>query len=184
MQIQKWILRVLGVFALLIVLFFVMMYVVSGGAKGVGRNEASVVINKPAEEVFPWLTEPDKLTKWIGGLTESKALTEGGLRVGAKSQETVEVGEERTLMQVEVMEVAPPKLLVVRITSEGFDGDARYTLEPEGGATRLRYVGDFTYKVFMMKLLEPLITPAAQGKLEQDLNVLKGLVESGGAAKP
>jgi uncharacterized protein YndB with AHSA1/START domain len=177
---QKWILRVLIVFFGLIAMFFVVMLIVSGGAKGEGHHDASIVINKPPAEVFPWLTEPEKLTKWMEGLVESKPLTEGGLRAGAKSQETVEVGGERTVMVVEVTAVEPPKLLVARITSEGFNGDARYTLEQDGGSTKLRYLGDFQYKVFMAKLMEPLITPAAQGKLVQDLARLKALVESSG----
>jgi carbon monoxide dehydrogenase subunit G len=180
---QKWILRVLIVFGGLIAMFFVVMLILSGGAKGEGHHDASIVINKPPAEVFPWLTEPEKLTKWLTGLVESKALTEGGLRVGAKSQETVEVGGERTVMEVEVTAVEPPKLLVVRITSEGFVGDSRYTLEQDGSSTKLRYLGDFRYTVFMAKLLEPLITPAAQGKLVQDFERLKVLVESGAEAR-
>lgn len=176
---QKWLIRFVAGFFILIALFFAVMLILSGGAKGQGHHDASIVINKAPEAIFPYFTEPEKLKSWIFGLVESKTLTEGGLRVGAKSEEIVELGDERTVMQIEVIAVEPNKLLVAKVTSEGFDGEIRYILEPSGASTTFRYVGDFQYKPLMARLLEPLITPAAHGKLEGDLAKLKSVVETG-----
>jgi uncharacterized protein YndB with AHSA1/START domain len=176
---QKWIIRVVGGFFLLIALFFAVLYVASGGANGKGYHEASIAINKPAAVIFPWLTEPEKLKAWIFGLTESKPLTEGGLRVGARFEEIMVIGEEQTVTVSEVTELDPGKLMVVKITSQGFDGDIRYVLEEAGASTTLRYTGNFQYKAFMLRLLEPLVTPSAQRKLEEDLIKLKSVVEAG-----
>ncbi len=176
---KKWILRVVAGFFLLIALFVLGLYIASGGAKGKGYHEASVVINKPAVAIFPWLTDPGKQKEWIFGLAESKPLTEGGLRVGARSEEIMLLGEEQTVMESEVTALDPNKLMAVKVTSEGFDGDIRYALEEAGASTTLRYIGDFRYKPFMLRLLEPLITPSAQRKLEGDLMKLKSVVEAG-----
>lgn len=82
-------------------------------------------------------------------------------------------------MESEVTALDPNKLMAVKVTSEGFDGDIRYVLEEAGASTTLRYIGDFRYKPFMLRLLEPLITPSAQRKLEGDLMKLKSVVEAG-----
>jgi uncharacterized protein YndB with AHSA1/START domain len=175
---KKWMIRVVAGFFLLVALLFAGLYIASGGAKGKGYHEASVVMNRPAAAVFPWLTDGEKQKGWIFGLTESKPLTEGGLRVGARSQETMVLGEEQTVTESEVTALEPNKLMTVKITSQGFDGEVRYVLEESGGSTKLRYSGDFQYKPFLLRLLEPLITPSAQRKLEEDLMKLKSLVEA------
>ncbi|NUQ74776.1 MAG: SRPBCC family protein [Polyangiaceae bacterium] len=179
---KKWIIRVVVGFFLLIALFFGVLYVVSGGAKGKGYHEAKIEINKPAAAVFPWLTEPAKQKQWIFGLAEVKPLTEGDLRVGARSQETMVIGEEQTVMVSEVIELDPGKRMVVKITSPGFDGQIRYVLDEAGASSTLRYIGDFQYKPFMLRLLEPLVTPSAQRKLEGDLMKLKAEVEASQSA--
>lgn len=176
---KTWIIRIVGGFFLLVALFFAVLYIASGGAKGKGYHEASIAMNKPAAAIFPWLTEPEKQKEWIFGLTESKPLTEGDLRVGARSQETMVIGEEQTTMTSEVTELDPGKLMAVKINSPGFDGDIRYVLEEAGPSTTLRYIGHFQYKPFMLRLLEPLVTPSAQRKLEGDLWKLKSVVEAG-----
>jgi len=176
---QKWIIRVVAVFFLLIALLFGVLFTASGGAKGKGYHEASIAMNRPAAAIFPWLTEPEKMKQWIFGLAASKPLTEGGLRVGARFEEIMEIGGEQTVSISEVTELDPGKLMVVKVTSEGFEGDIRYALEEAGASTTLRYIGNFQYKPFLLRLLEPLVTPSAQRKLEEDLAKLKSVVEAG-----
>jgi hypothetical protein len=59
----------------------------------------------------------------------------------------------------------------------GFDVGGRYDLAEQEGKTRLRYVGVARYKTMLARLMEPVITPAAQKQLEQNLTTLKRLVE-------
>ena len=92
----------------------------AGGASGRAVNQAAIEIERPAAEVFPWLTEPEKLRQWIGGRVETAPLTEGRPRVGARSREVVVMGKGRTEMESEVTALEPGRLLAVRLASPGF----------------------------------------------------------------
>jgi hypothetical protein len=86
-------------------------------------------------------------------------------------------GGERYEMETEITSLEPNALLAVKIVSSGFDVGGRYDLTEQGGKTRLRYVGVARYKTTLSRLMEPVITPAAQKQLEQNLATLKRLVE-------
>ena len=178
---MKWVVRFLGVVFAIALLVFVGL-LAGGGAKGQGQNSVTIEITSPSAQVFTWLTEPEKLKKWMGGLVESTPLTEGGLRVGARSREVVQVGEERTEMEVEITALRKNERLEARITSKHFEVNSRYILSEKSGKTRVTYIGDAQFKGFFFKLLTPLITPMAQKKLEEDFARLKQMVEAEGKA--
>ncbi len=145
---------------------------------GAARNEVTIEIARPAAEVFPWLTEPEKLERWIGGLVESTPLTPGGVRVGAKSREVIAQSGQRYEMETEVTALQPNRLLAVRATSRGFDVNGRYELAEMGGRTRLTYIGVASYKMWFARLMEPVVTPAAQKAAQRNLFKLKDLIEA------
>jgi uncharacterized protein YndB with AHSA1/START domain len=166
-------LAVFGALGVVIVALFLL-----GLRPRAGRNEHTVEIVRPAAAVFPWLIEPERLKQWIGGLAESTPLTEGGIRVGARSQEVIIERGQRYAMETEVTAYEPDRLLGVLITSDGFEVDGRYELEQRGNTTYVHYVGDARYRVWFARLMEPVVTPAAQKALEQNMGKLKTLVES------
>jgi hypothetical protein len=59
-----------------------------------------------------------------------------------------------------------------------FSEDISYELSDLNGKTRLVLTGVANYKTWFAKLLEPVITPAAQKKLAEDTARLKALVQS------
>ena len=170
-------LKTIALTGLSAVMLLVLVMIVLGRRPGAGRNEAQVEISRPAAEVFPWLTEPAKLTQWIAGLKESTPLTGDGLRIGARSREVIVEGGQRYEMESEIIGLEPNRLLAVKIVSPGFDVDSRYDLAEQAGKTRLSYVGVARYKMWLARLMEPVVTPAAQKQLTQNLATLKRLVE-------
>jgi uncharacterized protein YndB with AHSA1/START domain len=149
-----------------------------GQRPGAGRNEASIVIARPASSIFPWLTQPEKLEQWIEGLDESMPLTAGGTRVGSRSRDVIIEGGQRYEMETEVTALEPNRLVANRITSAGFDVDGRYELAEQDGTTRVTYTGVARYKMWLAKLMEPVVTPAAQKALEKNMAKLKSQVEA------
>jgi hypothetical protein len=85
------------------------------------------------------------------------------------------------LMEMEgtFTEYQPPLRESVRISSAGmFDGQQTYIVENLGaGRARLNIDGTYRYAQWFAALMEPLITPAAEKKLRQDVARLKALVE-------
>jgi len=145
-----------------------------------GWNEVNIVINRPPEKVFPWLTEPEKLTSWIGGLVQSEPLTEGGLEVGARSREHVAFEGQKLTMETLITSLEVNRYMGVKIDGPDFVVDALYELSPRGGGTLLRYTSKTSFERFAMSLMEPLITPSMQKKLEEDLERLRALAEGPG----
>jgi carbon monoxide dehydrogenase subunit G len=111
-------------------------------------------------------------------MTELTQLTPGPVAVGTKTRDVMVLGSETVVLNLEITAFEPNKLLAAHIDSEGFTEDIRYELSEQNGKTRLQYTGAANYKVWLARLLEPLITPSAQKKLKEDMERLKALVQS------
>lgn len=164
--------------AVALIVIGVVVLLALGKRDEAGRNTATIQIERPPAQVFPWVTEPDRLQQWIGGLVESAPLTAEGLKVGARSREVVVVGNTRHEMETTITDLESPSRLVVEIKAEGFKVDARYDLVESGGGTFLSYACISRYEHPLARLMEPLVTREAQKKIEADLARLKGLVEA------
>lgn len=142
------------------------------------RHRVEVVIGAPPERVFPFMIEPELLKQWMNGLKESRPLTEGGLRVGARSEELVEEDGRRMVVLTEVVRLDHNRALVVKLENEIFDAVSSYELLAAGDATALVHELETTYKG-MMKLMSAMIGGMVQKKLEGDLERLRSLVQRG-----
>lgn len=178
---MRWLKIILGSIAVLVFLMVASLWL-AGMRDGAGRNEAQIVINKPAAEVMTWVVEPDKLKQWVGGFISSKDLSNVGMKVGAKG-ETV-VGDPKRpdvkyVIQDELTAYEPGKLIELKMTAPGtFHGSVRYEFSETGGATTAKFTGQFEYDKWYFRLMEPLITPSAQKKTEEDMARLKAVVEA------
>ncbi len=143
------------------------------------RSSGTVVIAAAPEAVFPWLTEPQKLTQWLGGLVESRPLGDGVLRVGARSIEVVEENGRRIEMETVVTRLEPARTLAARIEASPFACDVEYELAPVAGGTEVRYSSEVRMKG-AMRILTPLLAGAIRRKTGTDLASLKRAVEGGG----
>lgn len=141
------------------------------------RYEATTAIARPAAAIFPLLTEPERLKQWIGGLESSVPLTEGGLRLGARSRETVVEDGRRMAMDSEVVELDPPRLIAVTLDGAGAQGLVRYTLNETTGGTTLLYEVELRFRG-LMALFAAFARGPAQAKVDSDLARLKALAES------
>jgi uncharacterized protein YndB with AHSA1/START domain len=141
-------------------------------------HAVTIQIAAPSQRVFDCLVDPSRLREWIGGLESSEPLTDGGLRVGARSRETIRDRGRDTQLVTEVTGLIPGKLLVNRITSPMLAAESRFELEAVGEGTRLHHTLVPRYKGFL-RLVAPLFRGMVQRKLEGDLARLRTLAERG-----
>lgn len=165
--------------AIAFAIFIVVMTILSRRPNA-GRADYTIVIDRPPPEVFPWLTEPYRLTRWVGNLESSTPLTGDSAVRGAKSREIVLVNRKRYAFITEITEIKRDTLLAVQITSEpkGFTVNAIYELSPAGPGTRLHYAGQADYAGVFSRVMEPLVTPKTQMKVKADMKRLKDLIEA------
>jgi uncharacterized protein YndB with AHSA1/START domain len=128
-------------------------------------------------EVFPWLIEPDRLSRWIGGFVGSEAMTDGPTRVGSRSRDVLDANGRRLVIETEITEFIPDRRLGVHIEYDGGENDDRYDLEPVGTGTRLTYVSDVRLKG-PMRLLSLVIAPQLRARAQRDLAALRDVVEA------
>lgn len=143
-----------------------------------GREHAVIEINRPPEHVFRYLSEPEKVKAWVSWLVEIRSTGQG---LGARDtwiMEDANNNNERMEINAVVVEWDPPRTVALDISSPlGFTGQQKYTVTPTATGSRLEVTGAYTYQRWYWQLLEPLVTPQAQKKLDGDLAKMKELAE-------
>lgn len=172
---MKWILRIAGGFAALILLAVIGLFL-AGLRPGAGTFQTSTEIAATPEQIWPWINDGPKLKQWISWLVDVQ-------QVGPNKTVWVMRDENNrgTLMRVEgtVVESVPPlRKSVTTRTPGAFHGGQQYTLTSLGqGRTRFDLDGNYVFDSWFVRLMEPLITPAARKKMTGDLARLKSNVE-------
>lgn len=138
---------------------------------------ASVDIAAPPAAVFPWLIEPERLARWMGGFVSAEAITDGPTRVGSRSRDVIEADGRRMVLETEVTELVADRRLAVHLRYDGGENDDRYDLEPVDGGTRLTYVSDIRLQGFA-RLFAFVVAPQLRNRAEKDLARLRDEVEA------
>jgi uncharacterized protein YndB with AHSA1/START domain len=181
---MKWVVRILAGLIGLVVLALAGLWM-WGFRSGHGHIVAEVLIDRPADQVFRYLTDDDLVKKWIGGLGELKEIStpaDGG-QVGKKFRVGEVYRDQRVDMDMTVTRYEKNRALSMFIASvgdpnNGFTETGDYTLTEQDGKTLLRFEVQTKYSGFLPRLFEPFITPEATNKLKEDLLRMKQLVEA------
>ena len=179
---MKTMLFVLAIVVVLFVAVLVGLYIAGRRGNGV-THQTSIEIAAPAERVWPWLVDAERVKEWVGGLKTIESLTpDKGLEAGARDRLVVEVGGQQHELFSEVTRVEPGRVVEQRLWQGGamaWHELARFTIEPLGDQ-RVRFVvtANYTYTTTLGVIMEPIIRVAATKKLKEDLARLKILVEA------
>ena len=141
------------------------------------KVEASVVINRPASEVFAYSADPANNSKWQEGLVESRVTSEGPLGVGTQITD-VRMFLGRDLdSKLEVTAYDPGKRIALKTVSGPFRFEITQTFEPAEGGTRVTTVGQGE-PGGLFKLAEGAVKKQFETQLQADLVRLKKVLES------
>lgn len=177
---MKWVVRILLGCVGLLVLCLGVLFVVSKRPHA-GDMHSQIEIAAPPQVVFEWVTQPDKLTKWVSWLVEVRDDSPGVNGVGAHHTWIMNDPNMKKQMRMpaEITAYDPPRGITVRVGAKGmFLGDASYTLTPTANGTLLRSDSSWKYFDLFSQIMEPLITPEAIKKERMDFATLKRLVEA------
>ncbi len=137
----------------------------------------SVVINRPAGEVFAYLSDVKNDSKWQKGLAEAKFTSEGPVAVGATGVHrakvigiTVEVGWELT-------EYEESRRTGWRFISGPFTGNESYTLESMPAGTNFMHAAELQPRG-LLGLLTPIAGGMFAKQSQKNLQNLKRILES------
>ena len=179
---MKWFVRI-GIAGLALFVIAVAGLWLASNRHEAGRMRGNVEIARAPEDIWPWMTDPQRLTQWVGGLTlvEPDTATPA---TGIGHRETWVMEDPRGKSHFRVPGTItlwePPRQMGVHVELPGLgDGDVLYRLQDLGnGRTRIEQDCRFRYKQQLVKLMEPMITPDAMRKMVADLNRLREQVEA------
>jgi uncharacterized protein YndB with AHSA1/START domain len=181
---MKWLVGILAGLVALVVLCIAGLWL-AGLRPGHGHIAEEIVIERPAPEVFRWLTDDDRVKRWIGGLTEIRQISAAadGSEIGTKFRLAEYYNGQRVDMEMDITKFEKDRALSIFVSSigdpnNGFTETGDYTLTEQNGKTQLRFEVQTKYSGFVLRLFEPMITPKAKEKLDEDFRRLKELTEA------
>jgi uncharacterized protein YndB with AHSA1/START domain len=184
---MKWLLLSGGVLVGLVLVAVVVLKILAS-RPGANHAHITIQIDRPPAEVFPWLSEPERLKRWISWLEEVRPIETTPTHVGSKR--LFVMNDPNMKRKLEIMSEAvaydPPRHLLVRLTlPQNFSANVDYALsDSRHETTRLDYDTEYTFQNGFAALMAPLVRPRARQKAQMDLATLKRLVESEAAAAP
>ena len=140
-----------------------------------------VLINRPVEEVWTYLTDTSYATQWMTGLLEVGPTSEGPMDFGKKFRKVQRFFGWRTEMIYEITAYEPNRRLAYRTVSGVFSGLLSYegsiAIKSIEIGTELSYTGQGELWGFF-KLVEATFTRVAKRRFENDFNAVKELLEA------
>ena len=143
------------------------------------KVEGTIVINRPIEEVFAFLTNPDNAPLWQGSVLESKQTSEGPVGVGTSGQMVSQFLGRRMESTWEVTEYELNRKATLKSTSGPVPYKQSATVESVDEGTKATLVAEYEVGGFF-KLAEPIVDRMVQRQAETDFAILKDLVEAHG----
>ena len=139
---------------------------------------ASVLIDRPPEAIWKFITNPSNDPRWDANTVESKLTSTGPLGVGSTVQFRRSTFPK--IMNYRILEYEPNRKVTFEFTSGPIKGSIlSMNLEVVEGKTRLTETDDYKFSGFY-KLLMPFSGGEGKGKREAEARVgnVKRILES------
>lgn len=141
------------------------------------KLESSIVINRPVETVWDYISNFDNMPIWSTGTVEMRLLSEPPVRKGTTYVWVGQALGQRMEVTSEVTEFEPNRAWAYKSISGPFASAARYSVEPADGGTRVTAsAGGEMSGLF--KLAEPVMAAMMKRQFEGAMANLKDILEA------
>jgi carbon monoxide dehydrogenase subunit G len=136
--------------------------------------EGSVMIDRPVEEVWKFISDLSNISKWEPAILEMRQTSAGPIGVGS----TIEIRRKNMTIPQRITEWEPNRKFTFVVTSGPAKGTTgTYSVEKIEGKTRITVSGDFKVNG-IYKLVGPFITPSERREAVASLGNVKRILES------
>lgn len=139
------------------------------------KEERSVTIHLPIEEVFAYVSDLRHSAEWQAGLLEVRKTTEGPLGVGTRFTFVRKILGRTLAASNELIAFEPSRIVTFRIYGP-MPGEASYLFESTPAGTKVTSTVEMQPRAFT-RLAEPLIAASLRRQMDADLPVLQDLLE-------
>jgi uncharacterized protein YndB with AHSA1/START domain len=141
--------------------------------------DQSVVIERPLEEVFAFLADPENDAQWTPVVTETRKTSEGPLGVGTRYEQSGHFLGRNFEMLFEVTEYEPNRKIGQRLITPGpLRTTGSSSVEAVSGGTQVTLTGEAQAGGFFWLLPDRIIAFPAQRIMGVALRNLKELLET------
>src|SRR4249920_3017063 len=134
---------------------------------------AEIRIAAAPAAVYPWLIEPERIGRWIGGTQEMRVLTPPPAGEGTRMHHVIVQSGRRIEIDARVVTAEPSRRAVLEQRAPGlFDMIMAHDLSERGGGTLLVTTLEAELRSWAARLAAPLIARQVQSTLEEDLERL------------
>jgi len=139
--------------------------------------KVSIVINRPLEEVFVFLSNLENNMKWRSGMIKAEKISEGPIGVGTTYRVINNFFGRRAEGEAVVTEYEL-NWKYATMNKSGLRIKTQRMFEPVEGGTRVTFSVETQLGAFF-KLAEPLLASIGKRRLEADATTVKKLIETG-----
>ena len=143
------------------------------------RIEHELVVERPLEDVFAYLSDPANVPEWQTGVVETTKEEEGGMRVGVRWREVRSFLGRRMEATLEAIAYEPGREFSLRAVSGPIPLQVRHLFDRADAGTRITVLAEGDPGRFA-RLGSRLIARAAERQLKDDLAELKRVLEERG----
>jgi uncharacterized protein YndB with AHSA1/START domain len=141
------------------------------------KVNTSIWIDRPAEDVFNYVADPENVALWAGPVLEAKKTSPGPVGVGTTSTRKTQLLGRTMESNYEITAYEPGQLYGDKTTSGPVNIESRVILEESNGGTDVTIEGDIEAGGFF-KLAEPVMVRVVGRQVETDAQTLKDLLEA------
>ncbi len=141
------------------------------------KHEATVMINRPAQEVFERMLDLSKWGNWHPGHIAAQQTSDGSMNIGTTIREVfwlLPPFKGKAIYQVTALE--PSRRFEYETLQSPVQAKIWYWLEPLPDGTRLT-LGNQTQPSFGLRVFERIFPKMAQQMIESEAHKLKSFVE-------
>ena len=141
------------------------------------KFENSIVINKPVEQVFEFVTNPRNNAKWQTDILELEMTSENHFGSGATYRCLNRFMGKHLESEGVITEYAPAKACSIQITAGSFTGECSMLFEAVEDGTKFTVSGDLDGRY--LKLLKMIANRKINQQIKNDMLKLKYILENG-----
>ena len=139
--------------------------------------EESVVIKRPVDQVFAYVTNVKNLPQWESAMLEAEQTSPGQLGIGTTFRGATRVMGRRVLWTSKVTEYEPNKKWGETISSGSTLIEEHLIFDPVEGGTKLNIAHDIQVSG-LLKLFAPTVISTMRKQTQSNLSNLKSILEA------
>ena len=142
------------------------------------KFEKSVMINRPQQEVFDFVTNLANDSKWQSGIESVERTSDGPIRAGSTWRYKLKFMGRKLEADIELTSYDPPNQASVKSIGGPVPFENTYKFESKNGGTQMTFNGQAEIGGFF-KMAEGLVGKQMEKQMDADGAALKKLLEAG-----